>query len=292
LAVLSISSMPRRVASLSVLSLTLLLGSGVATALEPPSPCAVRLEGYGGVSWLDWDEGSTDANANAGGTGSVGCLFGIFHLQGDVFGDYNDVDKIPFNLFSIHTDNVTNVGGGGHIGIADPDFGALEVNGAYNHLMIEESPQLLGFSTGDDGDLWRIGGEGELYLDALTLGVHAGYLKSEADVVSSDDDGYYARGMIRFYATENLKLEGLGGVGTIDGDTIPQARVLAEWRPHTWPVSFFVRGEGAWDNSVDQYFATGGIRVYIFDQPATLRETDRRYFREACVQFLTGVRTC
>jgi hypothetical protein len=53
-----------------------------------------------------------------------------------------------------------------------------------------------------------------------------------------------------------------------------------------------VRGEGAWDNSIDQYFATGGVRVYLFDEPATLRETDRRYFREACVQFLVGVRTC
>jgi hypothetical protein len=231
---------------------------------------------------LDPSSGSNKNNANAGGTGSVGCLFEMFHFQGDIFGDYNDVDKV----FTVRTDNFTNVGGGGHIGIADPEFGALEVNGAYNHVMIDEGPV-------DDADLWRIGAEGELYLDPATFAIHAGYLKvRDSSVFSDDDDGYYARGLIRFYPTENVKLEGLGGVGTIDGDTVPQARILAEYRLPSWPVGLFVRGEGAWDNSIDQYFATGGVRVYLFDEPATLRETDRRYFREACVQFLVGVRTC
>lgn len=247
---------------------------------------ALRLEGYGGASVIDFRGDSDDGfNANAGGTGSVGCLFDGIHVQGDVFGDYNDLDNV-FLFF--HTDNFNNVGGGGHVGFADPDFGAFEVNGAYNHVMIEDAPGPI-----DDGGLWRIGGQGELYFDPLTLAIHAGYLNGDGFAVSdADDNGYYARGMIRFYPTEDFKLEGLGGVGTIDGDTVPQARVLAEYRPHTRPVGFFVRGEGAWDNNVDQYFATGGVRVYLFDEPAALRATDRRYFREACVQFLAGVRSC
>ncbi|HZO09318.1 MAG TPA: hypothetical protein VFC77_08065 [Myxococcota bacterium] len=233
------------------------------------------------MSVIDPESESTSNNANAGGTGSAGCLFGIFHVQGDVFGDYNDLDKIDGS----HTDNFTNVGGGGHLGIADPEVGALEVNGAYNHVMIDEH--------NDSTNLWRIGGEGEYYFEPATFGVHAGYLKSTNDHGLLDDDGgFYARGMLRYYPTEEIKLEGIGGVGVINNDTVPQARVLAEWRPQSWPVGFFIRGEGAWDNSVDQYFATGGVRVYLFDEPATLRETDRRYFREACVQFLAGVRTC
>jgi hypothetical protein len=36
----------------------------------------------------------------------------------------------------------------------------------------------------------------------------------------------------------------------------------------------------------------GGLRLYISDSPATLRETDRRYFHDACVRFLAGARTC
>ena len=275
--------MLRRSSLASVLSLAPLLGSGVASATEPPSPCAVRLEGYGGMSWIDPKSESTQDNANAGGTGSVGCfLWDIFHAQADVFGDYNDLDKVGAGL---RTDNFTNVGGGGHLGIADPELYAVGVNGAYNHVMIDQGNL--------DADLWRIGGEGELYLNPVTLGAHAGYLKSEnSGPILSDEGGYYARGLIRYYATENIKLEGIGGVSEIDHDTVPHARVLAEWRPHSWPVSFFVRGEGAWDNQLDQYFATGGVRVYLFDQPATLRETDRRYFRDACVFTLAGVRTC
>jgi hypothetical protein len=281
--------MMRRLVALSLQALpALLFGAGLAGATQPPSPCALRFEGYGGMSVIDPQSESTSNNANAGGTGSAACLFDYFHVQGDVFGDYNDLDKI----FGAHTDNFTNVGAGAHFGLADPKVGAVEINGAYNREMIDES--------GPSGNLWRIGMEGEYYIDPATIGVSAGYMNNHLSSNSNINnafrvtkgEGYWARGMLRYYVTEDIKLEGLGGVGTIDGDTIPQARVLAEYRPHSWPVGFFIRGEGAWDNSVDQYFATGGIRLYLFDEPATLRETDRRYFREACTQFLVGVRTC
>lgn len=280
--------MLRRFVALTVLSLPpLLLGTGVASATQPPSPCASRLEGYGGMSVLEGNN-TSDQNATAGGTGSVGCLLGAFHVQGDVFGDYNDVDK----LLGSHTDNLTDVGGGAHFGLADPEVGNIEVNGAYNRAMVDES--------GPSGNVWRVGLEGEYFLDAATLGAQAGYLNTHLGSSSiinnaftpSKGDGFYARGLLRYYVTENLKLEGLGGVGQIAGDTVPQARVLAEYRPQGWPVGFFVRGEGAWDNSFDEYVGTGGVRVYLFDSPATLRDTDRRYFREACTQFLVGTRTC
>ena len=274
--------MLRKFVVVSALALPPLLGAGVARATPPPSPCAALLEGYGGMSMMSHG-GADSPNANAGGTGSVGCLFGIFHVQGDVVGDWNDMDHIG----GVQTDSFSNVGGGGSLGVADPSLGALEVNGMFNHVMVDEN---LG-----DNDVWRIGGLGEYYWNPLTAGVYAGYLKSNSGFIGSGS-GYYARGMLRYYPTEDIKLEGSGGVGEVDGHTIPQASLLAEWRPATWPVGFFIRGEGAWHNSnaldLNQYFYTGGIRVYLFDKPATLRETDRRYFRPACLSFLIGTRTC
>jgi hypothetical protein len=260
------------------------LWAGVVGASEPPSPCALRAEGYGGMAILDPDGQSKDQlAANAGGAGSAGCLFAPFHFQGDVFGDYADVDK----LSNFHPDYLTNVGGGGHVGIADPAVGALELTGAYNRLSAADRQ--------GDG-VWRVGGEGELYFDPLTLGVQAGFLKAKSRILDRDFNtygtGFYARGLIRFYPAESLKLEGLGGVARLDGDVIPVARALVEYRPQGWPVGLFARWEGAFDNKINQNFAVAGLRLYLFDSPATLRETDRRYFRESCVHFLAGARTC
>jgi hypothetical protein len=258
----------------------LVLWAGVASATQPPSPCAVRGEGYGGMGIFDPDGDSDDElAANAGGAGSVGCLFAPFHFQGDVFGDYMDVDRIS----NFHSDYLSSVGGGGHIGIADENLGALEVTGAYNELAAHNDP---------GHGVWRVGGEGEYYLDAMTLGVQGGYLDANSKSLGVDGKGFYGRGLIRFYPTENLKLEGIGGVGSIHGDVVPQARALVEYRPTEWPVAFFARWEGAFDNALDQNVVAGGLRLYLFDSPATLRETDRRYFRESCVHFLAGARTC
>lgn len=276
--------MLRRLIALSVMSLPFLVPGGDSSAKQPPSPCALRGEGYGGMAILDPRGDSSDQlAANAGGTGSVGCLFDVFHFQGDVFGDYTDVDK----LSNFHSDYLSSVGGGGHIGIADPNVGAFEVTGGYNELAAHNDP---------GHGIWRVGGEGEYYIDALTLGVQGGYMDAGSKSLdvdfATDGKGYYGRGLIRFYPTENLKLEGIGGVASIHGDVVPQGRALIEYRFGDTPLAAFVRWEGAFDNEMNQNFATGGLRLYLFDEPATLRETDRRYFREACVHYLAGARTC
>ena len=276
--------MLRRLIALSVMSLPFLVPGGDSVAKQPPSPCALRAEGYGGMAILDPRGDSNDQNAaEAGGTGSVACLFAPFHFQGDVFGDYTDVDK----LSNFHPDYLSNVGGGGHIGIADPNVGAFEVTGGYNELAAHNDP---------GHGIWRVGGEGEYYIDALTLGVQGGYMDAGSKSLdvdfATDGKGYYGRGLIRFYPTENLKLEGIGGVASIHGDVVPTGRALIEYRFGDTPLAAFVRWEGAFDNEMNQNFATGGLRLYLFDEPATLRETDRRYFREACVHYLAGARTC
>jgi hypothetical protein len=250
---------------------SLLCAAAAGAAGPPVSPFAARVEGYLGGAVLDPDESSTLSAFDAGGAGSAVARFGPFYLQGDVFGDYADFDP-----------HARNVGGGGHLGVVDPELGAIGATGAYQELEIGSF----------DDHFFRAGGEAELYRGPLTLGAQGGYLDEE----QSSSGGYYARGLVRFYPTGNLKLEGLGGVAELANDVVPHARVLVEYRPEAWPVAMFVRWEGAFDSSVDQHFAVAGLRLYLdglrFGSDRTLRDLDRVYFREACVHTLLATRTC
>ena len=239
--------------------------SADAQGPQTPEPWAARVEGYLGVGYADLDF-DDDAGFTGGGAGSGVFIWGPAYLQADVFGDYTDI----FDL------GVRNVGGGGHVGVVDPELGAIGIAGAYQNFDLD----------GADVDIARVGGEAEAYVDALTFGIQAGYLRNATD----DLDGYYARGMLRVYPLEDLKLEVVGGVGDI-ADTVGLARALIEYRPAGWPVGFFVRWEGAFSDSSDQAFGVVGIRLYL-DSVTSLRETDRVYFRESCVNFNAGARTC
>ena len=192
----------------------------------------------------------------------------------------------PYRPRRIHTFSDTHDlnGGGGHLGLVDPDLGLIGASGSYQTLR-------FGGSTSDT-EFWRVGGEGELFLGPATLGVNAGYINN-TDVGSLD--GYYARGLIRFYPVDSLKLEGIGGVTTLDSDVVPHARALVEFKPDSLPLGFFVCWEGAFDNLVDQHFAVAGLRIY-FDgfgmSERTLKDNDRVYFRDACTHTLLLTRTC
>jgi hypothetical protein len=249
-----------------------LAAAGGEAAGPERSPIAVRGEAYLGAAVVDLDDADTKSFFNGGGAGSVAGLFGPVHVQGDVFGDWTNLDH-----------DASNYGGGGHLGYADPDQGALELTGAYQNLELD--------SVLDDA-LWRVGGEGELYLGPVTLGGQVGYQRDG----DTDQDGYYARGLLRLYPTPNLKLEGAGGVGRLAGDTAPVARALIEYRLGDWPLGLFARWEAAFDDSVDQHLAVAGLRLYLeglrFGSGMSLRKLDRVYFREACVHFVLGARTC
>jgi len=255
-----------------IFSSVLAAGSGEA-ARPGRSPFAARAEGYlGGAVFVPDDGGNTKSYFNGGGAGSVVGLFGPVHIQGDVFGDWTNLDH-----------DATNYGGGGHLGLADPDRGAIEVTVAYQNL---EQDDIL------DDPLWRAGAEGELYLGPVTLGGQGGYLRDG----DTNQDGYYFRGLFRLYPTANLKLEGVGGVEHLFSDTFPVARALIEYRLDDSPLGLFVRWEAAFDSSLDQHLAVAGFRIYLeglrFDSGMSLRASDRVYFREACVHFVLGARTC
>jgi len=249
-----------------------------AGADEPgPAPIAARIEGNLGGAVLHASGNDRESAVDAGGTGSVAVLFGPVYLQADVFGDHT----------SFNTD-AHSVGFGAHLGISDPELYAVGASFSYQEIGWELDPPFREI----DDDFLRAGGEAELFLGPVTLGVLAGYIE-DAEV---EDSGFYARGLLRYYFRDDLKLEGAAGVVDIDSDAVPQARALVEYRPQGWPLGFFARWEGAFDTGLDQNLAVLGFRLYLegmgLDSPRSLRSTDRIYFRESCTSFLLGARGC
>jgi len=236
-----------------------------ATAQAPAShdPFAVRLEGYLGGAVVD--NGGRTSAFDGGGAGSAVGLLGPGFLQLDLFGDYTDFGP-----------DITDVGFGGHLGLVDAQLGSVALTGGYQHF--EAGPV--------DLELWRIGGEGELYLDMFTLGVQAGYLRNG----DTEADGGYARALIRIYPTDQLKLEGIGGYAELGTDA-GVARLLAEYRLAGLGISLFARWEGTFMSSADSHAAVAGVRYY-WDRDLSLREAERVYFRDACTHLNVAARIC
>jgi len=255
-----------------------LLGAVSAGADEPgPAPIAAKVEGYLGAAIVDGSGFDGESAADAGGTGSVSALFGPVYLQADVFGDHTSFNP-----------DARNVGFGAHLGISDPELYAVGASFAYQEIAWKLDPP----DREIDDDFLRAGGEAELFLGPVTLGVLAGYIEN----AQVEESGFYARGLVRYYVTDDLKLEGAAGVVDIDSDSVLQAHALVEYRPQGWPVGFFTRWEGGFDTGLDQNFAVLGFRLYLegfgLASPRSLRSTDRIYFRESCVSFLLGARGC
>jgi hypothetical protein len=251
----------------------------VSAGADEPGPAAVaaRVEGYLGGAVLHQSGSDSESAVDAGGIGSFSALVGPVYFQADVFGDYT-----AFN------DPGGDVGFGAHLGISDPELYA--VGASFSYQQIDWRRELPYRRVHDD--YLRAGGEAELYLDALTFGVMGGYLEN----AEREKGGYYARGLVRYYLLDDLKLEAVGGVAKFGSGTQPLARALVEYRPQGWPFGFFARWEGAFQSGLDQNFAVLGFRLYLegmsFDSPRSLRSTDRIYFRDGCQGFLFGARAC
>ena len=255
-----------------------LLAAASAAADEPgPAVAAARFEGNLGAAVLHESGNDTESAIDAGGSGSVSALIGPAYFQADVFGDYAG-----------YKTEARDVGFGAHLGVSDPELYAVGVSFSYQEIEWRRDPP----NREVDDDFLRVGGEAELHLDALTFGVMGGYLEN----AERDEGGFYARGLVRYYLFDDLKLEAVGGVARFGSGTQPQARALVEYRPPAWPVGFFARWEGAFKSGLDQNFAVLGLRLYLegfrLDSPRSLRSTDRIYFREACQGFLFGARAC
>jgi len=268
-------SQPLRVASCTLAGLLLAVSAG---ADEPgPAPVAARVEGYLGGSVIHESGNDRESAVDAGGAGSFSALLGPVYFQADVFGDYNSLNS-----------PASDVGFGGHLGYSDPEL--FSVGASFSYQQIKWRRDIPNRDV--DDDYLRAGGEAEFYLDALTFGAMGGYLED----AEREKGGFYARGLVRYYLLDDLKLEANAGVAKFGSGTQPQARALVEYRPPAWPIGFFARWDGAFKSGLDQNFAVLGVRLYLeglsLDSPRSLRSTDRIYFRESCQGFLFGARAC
>ncbi len=253
----------------------LCLGMGTAgiaaNAADDSSPLAARIEGYLGAALLDGSGPEPTAFAG-GGVGSAVLRLLPFVAQVDVFGDRAN--------YNFGLEGINNTGFGLHLGLRDPELGAVAFSGAWDRFEFERFDQNV--------DAFRIGGEGELYLGIFTLGASAGVLEYE-DV---QDDDYYVRGSASIYPVEDLKLQLLGGVVDSAGSSATAiARAELEYRLPNTPVSLLSRWEGSFDSPSDSHEIVAGIRVY-FDRASSLRASDRGTFFDGCTLVHSVARSC
>lgn len=152
-------------------------------------------------------------------------------------------------------------GAAAHFFWRDPDKGLLGFAGGFANTDTNSS-------AAGSSDVGAFVGEGELYLENLTVSGLAGYQFSDG----AGNDGFLGRLDFEWYATDDLLL-------TAGAETNPVhdllGRVGVEYRPgfDALPgLSFFA--DGAFGEN-DFYRAYGGIRLY-FGSSTTLKDRHRR----------------
>ena len=151
-------------------------------------------------------------------------------------------------------------GAGVHLFWRDPSQGLLGLTGSYVGWDADNN-------RGGYTDMFRIGGEGELYLDQFTLAGQAGLQFGD-----NTDDGFYGRADLKWYASPDLALklgaeyneqvEGLGRLGF-------------EFQPGYAGIPGLTLFADAAAGDNDYYKIYGGLRIY-FGSPKSLMDRHRR----------------
>ena len=228
-----------------------LAGGALASDLlyNPASEPAVsapngKLSAFGGLRNQD----------NAGQDG-MGGLTGSWSLPlGHAYGLQFD------SLLGLRDHDVMG-GAGLHLFWRDPNHGLLGITGSW--VGWDADRKLGGYT-----DMFRIGGEAELYLDRLTLEGQIG-----AQFGENTKDGFYGRADLKYYATPDLALkigaeyneqvEGLGRIGLEFQPDLPAIPGL------TLFADAAVGGDGH-----NQVFI--GLRIYFGGSKKSLRDRHRR----------------
>jgi hypothetical protein len=240
---------------------------------EEANLLAARIEGYLGYARLVAPNSPDADGFSGGGVGSVALNSGPFSGQLDFFGDRADYDR--------GVDGINTIGVGAHLGLRDSERGAVAFSTAWNRGDLED-PDV-------DTHFYRVGGEVEGYLGILTAGANAGLV----EIADSRDDDYYARGFLRVYPTENLRLEVLGGVvdRPDDGnDPTDIARAELAFRLPESPLAVFGRWEATFD-AIDSHQAVLGVRL-LLDGNRSLLASDRSTFFDGCTLVHSLSRSC
>lgn len=190
---------------------------------------------------------------------------------------------------------------GGHLAYRDPDAGAV---GAFAAITNYVGTDIASGTSFGQGAVGLIGGEGQVYLDDVTLYGQAGVaLPGNQDINTNGDrwkeDGMhgFVRGVVRYFPGDNLRLsaEGMLAMGTVThfgfamsnppsgiaDSVILSGRLEAAYRPDQTDLSYFAAVEGVHNQqtyaditrSQTQFRAMAGLR---FDLGAeALKSRDR-----------------
>lgn len=260
-----------------ILILVCLLGSTPLAALAQDSggssdlALGLRADGYIGVATIDINGVFEDETFEGGGTGSVAAVLGSIYGQLDIFGDARDFDGA----------DTSTVGFGARVGWRDPERGSAGLAGTYTALEIVNT----------DFDVGRIGVEGEIFLEVVTVGAEMGYVN--VDSGGFDSDIFYFDTALDFYASDDFKLQ--AGVGVVDGkneDAAAQLHAGMEYYLGGAPVSLFTRWEASLSDDVDQHSFIVGARIYWGADGPSLKTYDRSYFKDSCAGFQLIGRIC
>jgi hypothetical protein len=268
--------------------------SGIALAADLPTPteadvvqvAALRLsfaaEGWGGFSFFDDpdDELDDDEMPIAGGFAAVSIPFWqSYSVQFDgatewYFPEDKTIDN-PLGLAAF----------GGHLNWRDPNRGLIGIFGGGGVNDNDFDPGGLF----DDGDLFFVGAEGQVYFNNITLYGQAGFADGTIDDAPDEGfvDGFFVRGVGRYFLANNTKFEGEVSYGRTnefidgndDGDILNWG-ARAETRLFGSPVHGFVGYRGGFYQTSDQggqevteNAVYGGLRVVL--GTTSLRDTDR-----------------
>lgn len=246
-----------------------------ADPTQPVEETARQVSGYGqvygGGFWLS--ELTDDTLWAAGGAARINVPFAErWNAQGDFTVDAVGLDG----------ENVHGVGGAAHVFWRDPAsyaFGGFAQANTY------------GSSSGLDADIWdwKVGPEAQAYFGNVTLYAQAYYGGLEANFLPFDIDLMGIRGVVRYFAQDNLRFDGeLGfhrthlsvGGDSADFDTIAAA-LQATYRFDGTPWSVFGRyqyenlsiSEGPVSEGFDSHKLTVGLRASFGS--STLIDEDR-----------------
>ena len=156
-------------------------------------------------------------------------------------------------------------GGGLHLFTRDPSSYLLGVYGSYH--------------TWDSIDIWRLAGEGELYLGRFTLAGLAGYERVEVPstvgdllVLTPDDKHFFGQFDASYYITDDFKVT--GGYRYLNESSFASAGAEYLIRGRDVPMSLFARGNFG---DGDYTSVTGGLKIYLGSDPnKSLIDRNRR----------------
>jgi hypothetical protein len=169
----------------------LLLGVAAALSLAPANAYA-EASGYFGVGFtgaeIEFDAGGGEAEIDTWGVEGAVAFEASPGIGVQVGASFVDVD------------------------------GGESAFGLDGHINLRTERHLIGVFAGtsevSDETAWTVGGEGELYLSNVTLAGAAGY--AAVDVPLGEVEAWGVNGELRYFLTDNLRVEGELGFANID----------------------------------------------------------------------------